>query len=73
MNSDESSKNQSFPKITHSIPLRLFPLPPKPNPDFESVRELVGLFKQGPLETNRQFAERVFKAWQDYVTRKNAR
>jgi hypothetical protein len=30
---------------------------------FDEKRRLVGLFKQGPLETNREFAERVFEAF----------
>jgi hypothetical protein len=38
-----------------------FPLPKPASDDFEKKRELVGLFKQGPLETNREFAERVYK------------
>jgi hypothetical protein len=29
----------------------------------------VGLFKQGPLETNREFAERVAKEMQKYLAK----
>src|SRR5215469_1317429 len=32
----------------------------------DEKRMLVGLFKQGPLETREQFAQRVWKAWQEH-------
>ncbi len=32
----------------------------------DKVRNCVGLFKQRPLETRKQFAERVFRAFQEY-------
>ena len=37
--------------------------PQKSETRFETKRELIGLYKQGPLETNREFAERVFEAF----------
>lgn len=40
-----------------------FPLQHQPT-GFETKRELIGLFKQGPLETQRQFAERVWREFQ---------
>jgi hypothetical protein len=40
---------------------------PKQEQEFETKRELVGLFKQGPLETDQQFAQRIMKAFQEYV------
>jgi hypothetical protein len=42
-----------------------FPLPSEQE-QFETKRTLVGLFKQGPLETNREFAERVAKTFQQH-------
>lgn len=62
MNLDESANDQNSPDITHSILRRLFPLA-KQEEGFETKRTLVGLFKQGPLETNQQFAERVMEAF----------
>jgi hypothetical protein len=41
-----------------------FPLPEQGQSQFETVRELVGLFKQGPLESDQEFAERVVAALQ---------
>jgi hypothetical protein len=43
---------------------------PKQEQEFETKRELVGLFKQGPLETDQQFAQRIMKAFQDYDAKK---
>jgi hypothetical protein len=51
---------------------RRFPLS-NPGPKFETKRELVGLFKQGPLETNREFAERVAKAFQEHHAKRQAK
>jgi len=41
-----------------------FPLPKQEQTRFETKRTLLGLFKQGPLETDDQFAERVARAFQ---------
>ena len=54
MNFDESAANQDKEKR--------FPLPKQEQTRFETKRTLVGLYKQGPLETNQQFAERSFPA-----------
>jgi DNA anti-recombination protein RmuC len=70
MNSDEYSGNQSAAEITHSISQRLFPLAKREQTRFETKRELLGLFKQGPLETEKEFAERVAKAFQEYQAKK---
>ena len=52
-----------------------FPLPKQEQTRFETKRQLVGLYKQGPLETLQQFAERIVKEMQEYqsksVQRKN--
>jgi hypothetical protein len=50
-----------------------FPLTPKTEEQFESKRELMGLFRQRPLETEQQFAERVFGACQEYQERQKRR
>jgi hypothetical protein len=39
---------------------------------FDKKRMLLGLFKQGPLETNRQFAERIVKAFQEHQAKQTA-
>jgi len=45
-----------------------FPLPNQEQEEFETKRELVGLFKQRPLETNTEFALRIWKANQEYLS-----
>jgi hypothetical protein len=72
MNSDESSENQNSPEITHSISPRLFPLP-KQEQGFETKRTLVGLYKQGPLETNQQFAERIVREMHEHLAKSRQR
>jgi hypothetical protein len=79
MNSDESSSNQHSAEITHSIPAKaseqeakLFPLPKQEPTPFEKQRALIGLFKQGPLETQKEFAQRIVKAFQEYEAKKAA-
>jgi hypothetical protein len=83
MNSDESSRNQDSPEITHSIPPRLpikrrsmsyieaklFPLPKQEPTPFEKQRALIGLFKQG-LETQQEFARRIVEAYREYQEKK---
>jgi hypothetical protein len=80
MNSDESSRNQDSPEITHSIPTKaseqeakLFPLPQQEPTPFETQRALIGLFKLGPLETQNEFAQRIVKAFQEYEAKKAAK
>ena len=38
---------------------------------FDKKRTLVGLYKQGPLETNREFAERISREFQEYRAKQN--
>jgi len=61
MNSDESAANQDKEKK--------FPLPKREQTRFETKRTLVGLYKQGPLETNQQFAERIVREMQEYLAK----
>jgi len=39
---------------------------------FDKKRTLVGLYKQGPLETNREFAERIVREFHEYQAKQNA-
>lgn len=78
MNSD--NPNQNSPEIIHSIPAKaseqeakLFPLPKQEPTPFETHRALIGLFKQGPLETQKEFAQRIVKAFQEYEAKKAAK
>jgi len=48
-----------------------FPLPNQEQ-EFETKRELVGLFKQGPLETDRKFAERIVRAFRAHQAKQQA-
>lgn len=73
MNSDKSSRNQDSPEITHAIPPRLFPLPKQEPTQFETQRVLIGLFKLGPLETQKEFAERIVNAFKEYQAKKTAK
>ena len=43
-----------------------FPLPNQEQTHFDTKRTLVGLYKQGPLETDDQFAERIVREMQEY-------
>jgi hypothetical protein len=38
---------------------------------FETKRELIGLCKQRPLETNREFAERIVRESHEYQAKQN--
>jgi len=66
MKSDESSKNQNSADVTDFVPPRLFPLAKQEPTPFEKQRALIGLFKQGPLETVEEFAQRVWQGWQEH-------
>ena len=57
-----NSERKILDNETRAMVDKKFPLPPSQE-DFETKRTLVGLFKQGPLETNREFVERVWKAY----------
>jgi hypothetical protein len=46
-----------------------FPLLRQEQSQFETKRTLVGLYKQGPLETNDQFAERIVREMQEYLAK----
>jgi hypothetical protein len=46
--------------------------PQKSETRFETKRTLIGLFKQGPLETNRQFAERIVGAFRAHRAKQKA-
>jgi len=61
MNLDESAANQENEKR--------FPLPKQEQTRFETKRTLVGLYKQGPLETNQQFAKRIVREMQEYLAK----
>ena len=53
--------------------VKRFPLP-EPEPGrFETKRQLMGLFKQGPLETRKQFAERIVKTMQEHLAKSRPR
>jgi hypothetical protein len=60
-----NSERKILDNETRTMVDKKFPLPPSQE-EFESKRTLVGLFKQGPLETNEEFVERVWKAYQEY-------
>jgi len=45
--------------------------PQKSETRFETKRTLIGLYKQRPLETNREFAERIFREFQEYQAKQN--
>jgi hypothetical protein len=49
-----------------------FPLP-KQAQGFETKRTLVGLYKQGPLETLNQFAERIAREMQEHLAKSQQR
>jgi hypothetical protein len=49
-----------------------FPLINPRQGQFETKRELVGVFEQGPLETNKEFAERIFAAFQAHQAKRQA-
>jgi hypothetical protein len=51
---------------------RLFPLP-KQGQKFETKRMLIGLYKQRPLETDREFAERIVRDFRVYQAKQQAR
>jgi len=46
--------------------------PQKSETRFETKRTLIGLFKQRPLETNRQFAERIVNAFRAHQAKQQA-
>jgi hypothetical protein len=50
-----------------------FPLPEREQTEFETKRTLVGLYKQGPLETNDQFADRIVREMQEYLAKSRQR
>jgi hypothetical protein len=45
--------------------------PQKSETRFETKRELIGLYKQGPLEMNREFAERIVREFQEHQAKRN--
>jgi len=61
MNSEEPAANQDKEKR--------FPLPRQEQTRFETKRTFVGLYKQGPLETNQQFAERIVREMQEHLAK----
>jgi hypothetical protein len=67
-----NSKRKILDNETRAMVDKKFPLPPSQE-DFETKRTLVGLFKQGPLETNKEFALRVWKATREYQANKQKR
>jgi len=67
-----NSERKILDNETRAMVDKKFPLPPSQE-DFETKRTLVGLFKQGPLETNKEFALRVWKATQEYQAKKRER
>jgi hypothetical protein len=68
-----NSERKILDNETRAMADKKFPLPPKQSEEFESKRTLVGLFKQGPLETTKEFALRVWKANQDYLKNSQAK
>jgi len=38
---------------------------------FDKKRTLVGLYKQGPLKTNKEFAERIVREFHEYQAKQN--
>ena len=52
---------------------KLFPLPKHEESRFETKRTLVGLYKQGPLETTDQFAERIVREIQEHLAKSRQR
>jgi hypothetical protein len=65
MSSDESATDQDEDKR--------FPLPKQERSQFETKRTLVGLYKQGPLETNQQFAERIDREMHEHLAKSRQR